>query len=227
MPDKLDYLARINLFRELNPEELRRLDQRTPMLTARKGTILMQPGDATPVIYLLKKGRVRLFRVTPDGKELTVALLGDGNIFGETDSFSTGSGGTYAQALSDVLLCALTSQDFQELLLSKPALSLRLVQAMSERLRETEELLETLALGSVRQRLLYLLRKLGLAFGVAHGEYVRIDADLTHEELAHMIGSTRETVTAQLSQLASEGLVQTERKQIRIRLSEIEEQIGS
>lgn len=212
--DKLSYLARINVLQELPRSVLMEIDRRAPMVTATKGSLIMHPGDPRPVLYLLKQGRVRLYKLNAEGKQFTSAILGQGNIFGEIGAFSTGTRDVYAEAMEDCLVCALSRADVEHLLLEHPRLALRILEVTSSRLREAEDLMGQLALGDIRSRLLFLLLKLSMSFGKREGEWIRVQADLTHQELANMIGATRESVSATLAALNREGVVRTGRKEL-------------
>lgn len=225
--DKLGYLSRINIMEELPAEGLAEVGRLAPMNTVPRGTVISRPGHEREVVYMLKEGRVRIYRLSADGKEFTSALLGPGNIFGQAGEFLLGVGDSYAEALEDCVLCLLTRADLERLLEQYPRLARRMVQVLSERLREAEELMGYLALADLRSRLLYLLVKLAQEFGEpAEPGWVRIDADLTHQDLARMVGATREAVSAHLGSLSREGLVQTGRKQLTVHLDECSAVLG-
>lgn len=219
--NKLWYLSQINLFEALPMEDLRLIDQMAPMSTMKKGT-LIDPTTNNPQLYLLKKGRVRLFKVSEDGRQLTLGLLGKGNIFGETESLSTGSGSASVEALDDALVCVLGKDDFEAILLKRPAVALKMVSILTQRIREAEELVENLAFHDVRYRVVYLLAKLAQQFGSAEdgtvAGYTQLDLALSHADLANMIGATRESVSMVLSQLAKEGVVVTGRRTLAVDL---------
>lgn len=220
--DKTWYLSQINLFEELPMEDLRTIDAMAPMSSIDKGTLIITPNMENKNLYLLKKGRVRLFKVNEDGKQFTLGLLGKGNIFGETDTFSTGSGSAYVEAMDDALVCVLGKQDFEAFLMKRPQVALKMVSILTQRIRESEEMLENLAFRDVRYRLLYLLAKLAKSFGQGHliklSRYTKLDLNLSHQELANMIGATRESVSVALSNLAKDGIVSTGRKEIAVDL---------
>lgn len=217
--DKLGYLARINLMEELPPAALADVAAVTPMSAVSRGTVISSPDRATEVIYMLKDGHVRLYRLSPDGKEFTTALLGPGNIFGQSGEFSLGTADSFAEAVDDCILCLLTRSDLESLLERHPRLARRMVQILSSRLREAEEAMSYLALADLRARLLHLLVRLAQEFGRPEaGGWVQVATDLSHQDLAKMIGATRETISAHLSAMGREGLVRTGRKLLRINL---------
>lgn len=203
------YLAQVNLFRVLSEAELEELERIIQMRTAPKGSLIMEPDRPTNVIYFIKQGHVRLYKLGLDGRPFVVAILGPGNLFGETEAFSTRTADLYAQAADDALLCAMTRAQMEELIRHKPELAIKLVETLAARLREAEARLRELAYERVEGRLLYLLLRLAEQFGRRRGELVCLGVRLTHEELAAMIGSTRETVTATLSGLARRGVLRS------------------
>lgn len=214
--EQLRYLSRINIFADLDPEMLQQLDRITPMVELPRGTVITSPGDAESVLYLLKRGRVRLYKTTPDGSEVTLAMLGDGNAFGATSSLGLGSPDMYAEAVQSCLLCAMREEDVANLIQRNPQVGLRLISLLGQRVRELEEQVESLSHQDVQERLLRLLLRLADGFGVADGELTRVDVPLSHEEIATMVGSTRKTISATLSQLARLGLVRTGRREVAV-----------
>lgn len=214
--DKLWYLSRINIFHDLDEMSLRAIEAIAPMTSVRAGVVVMQPGEQTSVLYLLKHGRMRLYKIHPDGRELTLSMLRGGNVFGSTGEIRLGSDDMYAETLDEVLLCAMRKPDVERLLQLHPEVGVRLLEVLSQRVRSLETLLESLAYEGVQQRILRLLLRLGEEFGVREGPFTRIDVTITHDELASMVGSARETVSATLSRLATSGLVRTGRRTVAI-----------
>ncbi|WP_326102042.1 Crp/Fnr family transcriptional regulator [Paenibacillus apiarius] len=168
-------------------------------------------------MYLIKSGTVRLYKLSEEGKELTVDILGSGHIFGAIESFTTGAENQYAVALEDCVICTIDKAQFEKLIRERPELALKFIEILSARLKEVEEMLELMAYGSARKRLLYLLYKFSLKFGALQSavegqdpHWVRLEVKLTHKELASITGSIRETVTELLSDFAGEGIVNKE-----------------
>lgn len=218
-----------SIFEELPMEDLRMIDEMAPMSSIEKGALIITPNTVSRNLYLLKQGRIRLFKVNEDGKQLTLGLLGKGNIFGETETFSTGSGSAYVEAVDDALVCILGKQDFETFLTKRPQVALKMMSILTQRIRKSEEMLENLAFRDIRYRLLYLLAKLTKSFSQAStvklGPYIKLDLNLSHQELANMIGATRESVSVTLSNLVKDGIVVTGRKEIAIDLGRAEEML--
>ncbi|MGC8488613.1 MAG: Crp/Fnr family transcriptional regulator [Clostridia bacterium] len=216
--DKLDYLSQIDLLQELSPEDLKTIDALVPVLSYPAGTTLYEPGARINRLYFLKRGRVRLYQLSPEGKQLTLALLRDGNIFGETDTFATGAGTCWAETLTDTLVCTMTTPDLSRFMVERPQVALRMIDILSRELTKAQELAATLALRDVRTRVLYLLTRLAAEYGEGQdGQYTALGLRLTHQDLAQMIGATRESVSTVLADLARQDVVRTARGRIALR----------
>ncbi len=215
--NKLWYLSQIKIFEALEEKDLIEMGRISHMSSISKNTLIQTPQTFREGLYLLKKGKLRLYKTNMDGKQFTLGILGAGNVFGETDSFSLGTSDVYIETLENTIICSLTKTEFEQFLVKRPEVSLKLLQVMSERLKEQNAMLEKLALSDVKERVTYLLTKFSEQFGIVQGDYSIIDLPLTHQELANMIGATRESVTNTLNILVKEGVIKTERKSISLR----------
>jgi len=216
---KLKYLSRINLFQALDTQELKQFEDDIPMEPIRRGTVVSSPHNEKQQLYLVKSGAVRLYTITAEGKELTLDVLAAGHLFGEIGSLVSDSS-VYAVTLEESIICTMDYGQFKWLIREKPQLGITFIEIMSARIKEVEELLGHMAYSSVRQRLLYLLYKLMNKFGgspdgqegdAVQTEWVELKVELTHQELASMTGSIRETVTEALNLLAAEGILKKNR----------------
>ncbi|MCA0988276.1 Crp/Fnr family transcriptional regulator [Guptibacillus algicola] len=205
--DKMTMLSQINLFDELEMNDLMQIDRVSDMKPVKKGTIIVGPTKPMKALFLLKQGNVRLYRSNDSGKQLTVDILGDGNIFGETTSFSLSDDSVYVEAMSDVYLCIIGKEQFETLLSENPKLAIKFIEILSARLREVYEMSEHIALRSVKYRVLSLLLKLSEKFGKRKNEWQTIEIKVTHYDIATMIGSTRETVSATIGELKKAGYI--------------------
>ncbi|WP_246939131.1 Crp/Fnr family transcriptional regulator [Bacillus pinisoli] len=150
-------------------------------------------------MFLLKKGQVRLYKINQSGKQFTVDILVDGNIFGETLSLSLTDDDTYAEAMTDTYLCMISKQEFESFIEKNPKIAIKLITILSTRLKELYSLSEKIALGDVRYRIIYLLLRLSEKTGKRKNEWQTIEMRLTHQDVANMVGSTRETTSAIMS----------------------------
>ncbi len=162
------------------------------------------------MLFLLKKGRVQLYRLSPEGKKLIVATLGPGAIFGEMSLVGQGMYNTFAEAAEDCLLCVMSRTDVENLIVSKPRVALRFIEAIGKRLTEAEARLEATTFKSIPARLASLLLRLAEESGPVVDGY-------THQELAEMLGTYRETTTQTLNDFKAQGLIEIGRKRIELK----------
>ncbi len=223
--NKLWYLSQIKLFDKLSPEDMEEIDKGTRHAKIRKHTIIQTPEMVRDGLFFVKEGALRLYIVNSEGKQFTVGILGKGSTFGEIDSFSLGTHGVYIETIDDTLLCSMSGEQFEKFLSTRPHIMKRVMRILSDQLNEKNEMLEKLALGTVREKLLFLLLNLSAEFGVLEDGYHRIDLPLTHQEIGNMIGATRESVTAAINELAKEELIRTGRKTISVHRERVKEQL--
>lgn len=217
--DKIGYLRSNELFQDLNENNMAELDRITSMTTCERGRIFYTPGETGEVLFVLKKGRVQIYRLSTEGKKLVIAILEPGTMFGEMALIGQGMYNTFAEAVEPCTLCAMSRRDVELLLAKFPPVGLRLLEIMGARLRDAEGQLEELAFKSIPSRLAALLLKLQKDNSV-EGH--------THQDLAEMIGTYRETATLALNDFKTQGLIKVDRKRIEIcdpqRLKELAEQ---
>ncbi len=217
--DRLWYLRQVNLFADLDEQALHRLAERTTMREVRRGQVICHPGEQPELVYLIKEGRVKLSRYSLEGREQIVGLLHPGNVFGELLLVGEREP-VHVEAFEDGLICTLPRADFLELVRSHPELLLRVIRALGGRLREVEEEIVDLVFRDVSGRLASLILRLAEPQGPHNGNGARVPLRLTHQEIASMIGATRETVTNTLSRFREERLITIDEGHIVIRNSE-------
>ena len=207
---KIGYLSAVSIFQDLQKEDMEWLDHATTQITCPKGRLIYSPGQSEEVLYLLKKGSVELYRLSPDGRKLVVARLGDHTFFGEMSLLGQGMYESFAEATSDSLLCAMSRADVERLILTKPIVGLRVLEVLGKRLGEIESMLDGVVFRRLSSRLAAVLLQLSRE---QSGPSV---AGLTHQGLAELVGSTRETVTQTLNELKMQGLIDIARTRIEI-----------
>lgn len=208
---KLTYLSNIEIFRDLTPAELEQMDRQVTMSSCEPGKIFYMPEEMGEVLFLLKKGRVQLYRISPNGKKLVVETLGPGSIFGEMSLVGQGMHSTFAEAVDECLLCVMSRADVERLMREKPQVALRFLEALGGRLNHLEARLEDIAFKSIPARLASLLLRLANE----QGGGIEVNG-YTHQDLGEMLGTYRETITQTLNEFKSNGLVAISRKHIRI-----------
>ena len=209
--NKLNYLSNINVFQDLSIHELAEMDRQITMATCNPGKIFYMPEDSGEVLFLLKKGRVQLYRLSPNGKKLIVATLGPGAMFGEMSLVGQGMHNTFAEAIDDCVLCVMSRADVERLMREKPQVAFRFVESLGDRVTQLESSLEEIAFKSIPARLASLLLRLDGEQG-GRGTV----KGYTHQDLGEMLGTYRETITQILNDFKNDGLIEIGRKNINL-----------
>ncbi len=204
---KIGYLSALDLFRDLTPAEMEEVDRATVMQTCRAGRVFYTPGETGEVLFILKKGLVQLYRMSPEGRKLVIARLEPVCFFGEMSCVGQGMYNTFAEATEDSLICTMSRHDVERLLLAKPKVAVRILEAIGQRLVSAEQQLEEMAFKGLIPRLASMLLR------AAEGDEVK---GLSHQDLADQLGVYRETVTNALNELKIAGIIDIGRKRITI-----------
>jgi len=205
-----DCMLTMDIFCDLEPEAMAAFEQQTEMRTCRKGQILYSQEDRAEVLFLLKRGRVQLYRLTPSGKRLEVAVIEPGTFFGEMPLLGESLRHTFAEAVEDSLICVMSRADIEGLMRRRSEVALRMIEVMGRRLALCEARLEEMAYRSVPARIAAVLVRLSQG---RNGQVVSI----THQELGDMIGALRESVTKVLDDFQRAGLVELGRGRVILR----------
>lgn len=212
--DKIWYLKEINLLSRLSDEEIKYIDSRSRMRTYKKGSTIYFSSSDVQQIFFLKQGKVKLFKTDPSGKELVYAVLKDKESFGSLSPINGAASNEIAQAMEDTMCCVIDKKVFSSFIKDKPSIVLRLNKMLGLKIHELEMLVEQLTFKTVMERMVYLLLKLNKKFGVHFNGGWMINISLTHNDIASMIGSTRESTTLALNKLKSLGLIDSRKKKI-------------
>jgi CRP/FNR family transcriptional regulator, global nitrogen regulator len=173
---------------------------------------IFTPGDPDDQLYFLLSGAVRLYKIYGDYKEATTALLKDSGVFGKLNLVEGRWQDVFAEAVTEARVASIQKAALERVIKSDPEFALRLFSSLSERLRQSDEVIESLLHREVSTRLATLLVNLGDRFG----EDDLIDVRLTHQDLANMIASTREAVSKVMSELQRDGVIETRNRRIAI-----------
>jgi CRP/FNR family transcriptional regulator, cyclic AMP receptor protein len=215
--DKLRLLSIVDILEPLSREEIKELSRRIPDTHYQRGQILYTPMERSEAIFMLKKGRVRIYRVGPDGREFTLTVVGSGTVFGEMSLTAQRLENAYAEAMEPAVVCKMTRQDLEGVVLDKPQVGLKVMSVLSERLSLAEDRMEDIALKEVPARLASFILQLIESEGVVTREGYKIPTRYTHRQLATMIGSKRETVTKAFTLLQQAGAVELKRRRIHVK----------
>jgi len=211
------YLKQIKLFADLSDEDMKTMEAMTRMESVRKRQIIYIPGVSSfnKIPQVVSKQFPNQF--LEDGREFTLVILEPGEIFGEIDALGNTSRDTMAAAMDDCNICVMRKEDFEKFLRMKPDIPIKLTKLIGLRIKRIENRIENLLYKDVPSRLARILLDLGDESGYIDNMGVRLNARLTHQELASLIASTRETVSLTLGEFRAKGLIEFNRKEIIIR----------
>lgn len=214
MDDKYWFLKQSDLFSRLSPEQVAAVESRCRIRAFDRGSLIYLPSDQNDAVMLLASGRVKIYHITPDGKQALLALIDPGELFGELAVFAEGTREEFAETMEKSSVLLIPRAVIQDLMEQHSTVALGVTRLMGLRRQRIERRLKSLLFRSNRERLVHLLLELVGKYGRKVPEGVHLGIRLSHQELANIIGSTRETVTVVLGELQAEGNLLIRRRQI-------------
>ena len=211
-----DALRGALLFSALDDEAAQALRASMTEHKAAKGAVIFAEGDPGDRLYVVMHGKVKLGSQADDGRENMFAVLGPGEMFGELSLFDPSPRQANAVALTDVTLLGLANESLQPWLTGRPEVAIGLLRALARRMRKTHGSLSDLVFTDVPGRVAKALIELAKKFGEHQNNGVRVNHDLTQEELAQLVGASRETVNKALADFAQRGWIVLEQKSVLI-----------
>lgn len=203
-------IARIPLFERMSPEEREELRGMMSQTTLRRGEVLFNEGDSGDRLYILLTGKVKLGHTSVDGRENLLAVLGPGEVVGELTLFDPGPRSTTATAVATTELLGLEHNQLMGFIDSHPTLAKDMLRALAVRLRRTNIALADLVFSDVPGRVAKALLDLAERFGAPTEDGIHVPHDLTQEELAQLVGASRETINKSLAEFVSRGWIRLE-----------------
>jgi CRP/FNR family transcriptional regulator, cyclic AMP receptor protein len=203
-------IGTVPLFDALDEQDQAELRSLMSETTLRRGETLFNEGDPGDRLYILLDGKVKLGHTANDGRENLLAVLGPGELLGELTLFDPGPRSTTATAVAPTRLLALEHGTLMSFLETRPGLAKHMLKALAQRLRRTNESLADLVFSDVPGRVAKALLDLADRFGQPTDEGVHVPHDLTQEELAQLVGASRETVNKSLAEFVSRGWIRLE-----------------
>ena len=212
-PERTWCMTEVDIFADLDADEMDAMAAAAPMKDYSAGTLVYTPHQPLEALFILKSGRIRIFRVSPDGRALTTAIINPGTIFGEMVIVGQQMHDSFAEALDDVVVCVMTKADVQRLLLGDQRIAARISETLGRRLAQLEQRLSDAIFKSVPERIA------GTLTVMAHSRSPLplgrgLQVSLTHEQLAALAGTSRETTTKILGEFADQGLISLGRGRI-------------
>ena len=199
---------KVPIFSSLSDEEIKKIVDMTGHKSFKKGELLCSDGEKSDTLFIINEGGVKISKFTKDGKEQIIHILASGDFFGELSLFSKNE--TYnfdVYALSALKICTLTKQNMDEILINNPEISLKLLQIITKRLSQTENLAQNLATNDAEIRIAYMLLEFAEKYGVPTDQGLQVNLPINREEMASYVGVTRETISRKLSVFENLGII--------------------
>lgn len=182
-----------------------------------KGHIIFAAGDISDRIFLIESGWVKIYRLSADGRRVTVgSIRNPGELMGLAETLLGGERTCFAGAISNVSLVVLRKNKFEELLARYPFLAIKVAKLLGARMREAESIIHEMVCWQAPGRLAMMLLKIGDRCGIQTKNGLKLNLQLTHEEIANMVGTSRQTVTSLLNTFKQEKSIITEGREIKI-----------
>ncbi len=206
--DTIALLRQLPIFSELDEVALGRLAERCVARTVAAGHVLFTAGEACRGLYVVERGRVRIFRTSPEGKEQVLHIESAGRAVAELPLFDGGSYPASAMTMEETRLVFLPRADFEYLYRAHPDIAHAIIRALGARLRHLVQVTETLAFRDVAARLAMWLADLADRAGKPTPRGVEVALRRTQEELSLELGTARESVSRAMKQLREKGLIE-------------------
>jgi CRP-like cAMP-binding protein len=201
-------LRKIPYFTNLTKQEMRALAARVSNKRLERGELLFGEGDSCKGLFVVARGEIRLFNLSPAGREQVLAVRGPGSSFGDPVVFDGGNYSASASALEDAEVLFISRKDFRNFCLEHPEVMFKVIAEVGSRLRRLVGIIQDLSFTTVRHRLIALVLRLTQTSGTPSREGVHVELTETHEDLAAELGTVRELVSRNLSQLQVEGFLE-------------------
>jgi CRP/FNR family transcriptional regulator, cyclic AMP receptor protein len=196
------------------PDSLAQLAAAALTQSFRARQVVYLPGDRAASVHFIASGRVKVSKVTRDGKELTLAYRTSGDFFGETCLLEGGPREEMVEAMENTMSVELDRAGLDHLLANHAQVAYPFARALIDRWRGLQTKVEQLVFKDVGSKLAELLLRLGSEHGIEHRRGLVLGLKITHQEMANLIGSTRETVSLTLSQFKRKGFIHTEGRKV-------------
>ena len=220
------YLKQVPLFAGLADEDIGELMSVAKRRTFRNGEVIFHREDPGQVLYVIKEGKVKISLVSPDGQEISLVVFGKGECFGELTILDGLPRSANAVAMEKVECYTLQRSDFHKAIMNNPKIAIQVMEVLSNRLRSTDQMVEDLIFLDVYGRVAKKLLELADVHGAKVENGIRIDVRLTQQELASMVGASRESVNKVMGYFTDKNFISTDKHKITLhRITELKRRI--
>lgn len=214
--EKKSILKRVPLFNKIEDKELEKIAEISHLKKYRKDEDILSEGEIGDALYILVSGVVKVFRRSSDGRIKTLAILEKGDFLGEMAILDREIRSANVRVVEDTEMLVINKRDFEASLRNNPQIAFKIMEVLCARLRDADEQIESLTFQNVSGRLVIVLLDLAEKHGVRTEKGIKIDMELTHQELSEMVGTAREVVSRILNDFRKSNCIDVERHYITI-----------
>lgn len=208
------YLKQVTIFSGLRDDALHALSSVIRRRTFRSGEVIFHRDDPGQVLYIIKEGKVKICLISPDGQEISLVVLGKGECFGELALLDSLPRSADAITLEKVECYTLQRSDFHAAIMKNPEIAIQVLEVLSKRLRNTDQQVEDLIFLDVYGRVAKKLLELSETHGIQVADGIRIEVRLTQQELASMVGASRESVNKVVGYFTDKKYISTDKHRV-------------
>ena len=212
--DKLSLLQSVPIFSELSPSDLNKIAERMVRRAYTKGQMILLEDDLGQTFFVIAEGSVKITRLSDAGREVILAMLGESDFFGEMSLLDGAGRSANVVALEESEVLTLARNDFLDILQQYPKISISLLEELTQRIRKSDQQIESLSLSDVEQRIGITLIRLAEELGTIKQGSVKIKNLPYQQDIANMAGTSRETVSRTFKLLEEKGLVTREGRKL-------------
>ena len=211
---ELEYLKHLPIFEELAPADLAAIDNVTVERRYKKNMIIFMEGEPGEGFHYVKSGKVKIVKIAQDGREHIINILGPGDVFAEVLLFNRGPYPATSVALEDSIIGIIKNIELENVVVDNPRIALHIIRVMNKKLLHAQMKIKTLALSDTFARTAQILGRLAQQYGRQVPGGIRLDIDMTRQDLANLVGTTRETVSRVLSSMKKDKVIDLAEQQI-------------
>lgn len=216
MTDRLKFLRKIPYFSNIDDHELQAIADIMIERSYDKGRVLFMEGEFGEAVHFVIEGRVKIYKTSENGKEHILYIAGPGDIFAEVILFNEVNYPATAEVMEKSRIGKIRNEDLEQVLKAHPSMAVAIIKVLNKRLIDAQQRVKSLALDNTYGRTARMLMKLAMEHGVKTEKGVELELSISRQELANMVGTTRETVTRVLMAFKKYNLIEIERNTIRI-----------
>jgi CRP/FNR family transcriptional regulator, anaerobic regulatory protein len=199
---------KVSIFSILKEDQLKEVVNKVITRSYKKGQIVFFEGDTADKLYIINKGKLKVFKYTREGKEQILYVLSEGEFVGDLSLLKRGKFEFNAEALEDTSICTLAKEDFDDIVVKNPQITLQILESVHDRLISLENLVQSLSTKDIEARIAALLLSFVKNFSTETPDGTLVNLPLNREEMGNFIGITRETMSRKLTAMQDEGIIE-------------------